>query len=318
MKTYNIYMYVVLLLSALSFTACAPHDLDEEGTGTLDVDVEFIWDKAPKANPTQMGFWLYPEDNRRPLEYAFPGRDGGRIRIMPGKYNALAYNSDSEVMIENDMEAITTGTLTTRVTRLLSANAPSQYDVRALEVPRAPGTDEQPVMTPPDPVWADRAPAINLNEDNHRVTLHPDTLTPLIEVRILNVDNIETLAWASATLTGMAGSIHPYTGIIGGPLCTLPFDLEATRAEAVMTAHFHTFGHCPEPTTHTLTIYTEIADGGLYLWHFDVTQQIHQAPNPKHIIITIEQLALPEAQTNSNVTVADWGEIYEDIPMYGE
>lgn len=310
---------LIILLTAsflLLLASCAPHNLDEAGDGTLDVDIEFLWDRAPKAFPTQMGFWLYPEDEGRPLEYVFPGRDGGRARIVPGRYRALAYNADSEVMIESDMDSPDAGTLTTRATRLLAAGAPSQYDVRALEVPRAPGTDMEQVMMPPDAVWADRSPALTLDDDNHRITLHPDTLTPLIEVRVLGVENITTLAWASATLTGMAGSIHPYTAQTGGPLCTLPFELTATRAEATLTGMFHTFGHCPEPATHTLTIYAEIADGGLYFWHFDVTEQIHRAPNPNHVIITIGQLSLPEAK--SNVTVADWGEIYEDIPMYGE
>lgn len=315
MKAQRLSLVTLSLLSFLLLTACAPHDLDEAETGTFDIDVRFLWDKVPTASPSMMDFYLYPDDGSKPQRYMFAGRDGGRIHVRAGQYRAVAFNADTETILQHDMDSWDDARLTTPQTRLLGGGTSSEADSRAAEVPRAPGTDNEAVMMAPEMIWADRTDLIPLDDRHCVLTMHPDTFTCRYDVIVSGVAGIDRLAHATASLTGLAGSGKPCLNTVAGPLCTLPIDLKSTRAEETITGTLFTFGHCPAPATHTLMLYIGLTDGRLYYWHYDVTRQVHDAPNPKHVTIRIDGLDLPDLSVNNAVQVEEWDDVEIEMQM---
>lgn len=291
----------------LLLASCAPHSLDEAEGGT-DIDVEFLWDDDPTAAPAQMGLWLYPADGSEPQYYMFSGRDGGRIRVVPGTYRTIAYNADTETVLTSATASWTTAAMAGIAAGIFGGRADEDDSRAGQQAPRAPGTEAEPIVDCVEPIWTAAADAQPLDESHRRLVLHIRRSTCKYELRVLHVDNIDGLIWARATLSGMAASLTIAPNTIAGPLCTLPFDLPYDKGHSTMHATFHTFGHCPEPATHQLMIYTELSDGQRLYYQFDATPQVHAAPDKRHVVITIDRLPLPRADPNANaaVQVSQW------------
>lgn len=306
MKAQRLSLVTLSLLSFLLLAACAPHDLDE-AEGGIDIEVQFLWDDDPTAAPSQMGLWLYPDDGRAPEYYMFSGRDGGRIRVVPGRYRAIAYNADTETVLVSQTENYAGATFSTPASGLFAAYAPESVRTGA-EAPRAPGATDEPVMMPPDRLWTGTEGDICFQAPGDKATIHMRRGTCTYDVIFRNVGRLESLLWASATLSGMAGTLRIADNDIAGPLCTLPFDITPTRTTADLKATFQTFGHCPEPAKHFLMLYTELTDGRRLYYPYDVTDQVHAATDKRHVTIIIDGFFLPVADPDANaaVQVSPW------------
>ncbi len=304
----------LILIPAMAtlFTACDHKELCLDHSHTVNARITFDWRNAPDADPSSMAAYLFDIDNSgaEPLRYIFSGRDGGNVHMPAGQYSALGMNSDNNdwafLRNINDIETfeIYTGDAT-----LLSS-----FGLSTLNVPRARDTENERIAETPGTVYSDRRDneIFHVNDTVRNITLYPEEITCHYTVTVLDVENIDYLNGGSldATLSGLAeGFLHGKNAATSTPV-TMPFNMSADKDAATLKGRFLTFG---EPSNlsvkHILTIYIVFSDESRRYYTFDVTDQVHDAPDPHNVDIVVTGLSIPKPIADSGgfrPDVADW------------
>ncbi len=191
----------------------------------------------------------------------------------------------------------------------------------------------------------DKEPLIQNPTENkeHVITLYPAELVCTYTYEILNVQNLDHATQMCATLSGMSHALTVGTEELHSEPITHP--LEAFSDEvSTITGKFYTFGHHEEnEDIHRMLLYVWMKDGSRYYFgsgvaaarakaharaegrtgediedKFDVTDQVHTAPNKRRVHIVIDGLDLPQPMSEDNQfipSVDDWRDVEEDIYM---
>lgn len=334
---------VAILSLLFSTTSCEHKDLCYHHPHSVKIIVKFDWSKAPEANPAGMCVYFYPEDGGEARRFDFSGRNGGEIEINVGNYRAIAYNNDTEA-VRYANGAFETHRLYTREGGILEPMEISG-DFRPTLPEEA--QDNNVVITP-DQVWAASAEMIEITETethyDHEIitgdmsgpslkvdntgevvviTFTPEDVMCHYSYEYLNVNHLSSGHKISAVLTGMSGIYYPGLWELHTNCVTLP--LEATNnGNKHIEGQFLTFGHHLRNTQpHKMVLYVVSADAEgkpiARAFTTDVTDQVHNAPNPRrvHIIIN-DTINLPvpiDGGSGFKPTVDDWDVIEEDIIM---
>ena len=311
MKKPFIYLFAVLV-----FASCEHKELCYDHSHVLHLQVVFDWTQASEASPASMSLYLFPEEGGGPIRHEFTESAGGEIRATEGHYGALCLNSDAEGIRYRNTEKWETFEITTETATLISELA--LLGIRADGVPRAPGTEDERIAAAPLMVWSDRRPGVAVSADEHLLTLYPSAAVALCTVEIRHVENLADVQGLSASLSGMAGGYLVGAGRPTDERVTIPFELTKS-SETTLAGSVQTFGHCPsEPAAHTLTVYAVLKDGRKWYYTYDVTDQIHSAPDPLNIRILLDGLSLPEAAVSGGgfrPSVEGWQDVYIEIKM---
>lgn len=301
-------------------TSCEHKELCYDHSDAVDVKVAFDWKDAPGAAPASMSFYLFPAGGGEALRYDFTDCTGGTIRVPVGSYEALCLNSDTENINYRNTECRETFEVTTRAADLLSGL--SVLGVLSDGVPRVDGTEDERVILPPDMLWSDCVEGIELKrtDGTTTVTLRPEMSVCRYTVEIRNAANLKYVSGISGSLSSMAESLYPGVGC--DATCkmgaTIPFDAAVSADKSTVTGGLFAFG-CPSARkTHTLTIYAVLSDESKWYYTFDVTDQIHSAPNQRDVHIVLDGLPLPKPIVNGGgfqPDVDDWHSVNVDIEM---
>ncbi|MDE6826130.1 MAG: DUF5119 domain-containing protein [Paramuribaculum sp.] len=306
-----------LLAAALS--SCNHKELCFDHTHLIPVDVVFDWTNAPDADPESMAAYFYNPDGEAPQRFIFTDKAGGRIMVPYGDYMGLATNSDNTdwASTRNESDIETMETYTGEVS-VLSGNG---FDTRS--IPRARAAEEERIISAPGMMWSARNDEIHLEitDTLRRVVFTPDEAVCHYTVIISDVENLRYVSGTTidATISGMSegylhGSKQPTD-----TRATLPFDLEVEADSARLQASFLTFGESPSGTNpHYLTVYLLLTDGTKWYYTFDVSDQVHNAPDPHHVVIRLSGLKLPRPINHDggfNPEVNDWQIIEVDLRM---
>ena len=316
MKTY----IKILIASVLPLcTACVHKDLYFEEDAYSDVKVVFDWSQAPDANPSSMAVYLFDGVSAEPMRYIFVGREGGHARIPAGSYSALSMNSDNEdwavLRNNNDIDNF----------EIMTSDAPvlRAYGLETASLPRTRGTENERIASTPGMLWGSREDSLLLPEGNYQkvLTLHPSEAVCHYTVTVKDVKNIGFVRGVEvdATLSGMS------EGYMHGKQCsadnhvTMPFVLTADYDADILTSRFLTFGECSgDAQKHIITIYLYLSDDSKWYYTFDVTEQIANAPDPRHVDIVVSGLTLPQpVQSGGGLqpNVNDWQTTDIDLKM---
>jgi len=309
----------IVTVCIVGTTSCEHKDLCYDHTHTDIVNVVFDWRNAPDAAPRSMSCYLFPANGGKVLRYDFTDRRGGTIRVPAGRYEALCLNSDTENIDYRNTETKNGFEVTTRTTALLSGLA--ALGVRSSGAPRAGGTENERVALPPDMLWSDHAESIELERTSapQTVTLYPKVSVCRYTVEIRNAENLEYVSGISGSLSSLAGGLLAGKTETTEERVTIPFDAAFSVERHVVTGQLLTFGHCPSGLNrHQLTVYAVLADQNRRYYTYDVTDQIHSAPNQRDVHIVLDGLPLPKPIVNGGgfqPTVDEWQEITTDIEM---
>lgn len=308
---------ILLAILAASLLSCHHQELCEHHPHSGIVRVVFDWENAPEVNPPHMQVWFYPTDGSRHTPFQLVGRDGGVVNIPAGEYNIICLDGSHENIAYKDQELFHGFEIYTRPTTLL---APMQR--ASSNVPVANGTEEQPVITEPDPVYGHSLANVMI-EDNVPVTItmYPQPLTCTYEVVIHNVENLARAEQLSASMSGLAPSLHVSTAGLRGEPSIMPFSV--TRVDdTTVSGKFLAFGHWPtDEMKHPVVIYAVMEDGAQRYQIFDdedgsISMQIDTSPDPHYVKIELEDLNLPETSSGGmGVDVSDWGSEVFDITL---
>lgn len=315
------YWWVPTLLLAVGMTACQHKHLSDEGdcpSPHQELRVEALYRQnweIPFRNGTvweenwPADFGMDYKDLRPFLPQGFRmsfyngdallgstnlPTHGGRYYRQKGNYSLLFFNNDSEYIVFEGMDRLSTARATTRVVS-------------------RPGHDF-PTTAPPDMLYGTHCDEFCI--DDHytplSVELQPLVFCYLIRYKFLS--GIEYVALARGALSGMADGVLLHDGCTHPSTTTLLYRADITPwGVQAMVNSFGIPDFEPDkdhitPHDHMLNLEVRLKNGKVKNFDFDVTDQVHR--QPRGGVIIVDSLVISGGEFE--VDVEDWGD-YEDI-----
>lgn len=329
MKVWNV---IAILMVAMALGACKAElrELCYDHSHISDLHVGFDWQEAPEMHPKGMTVLFYDASQsfQEPERYDFAGTEGGNARLVKGDYRAVAYNYDTETILYRNGESYATLEAYTRYSSVEEGTQLAPF-TRGQSMPRATGTENEPVILEPDELCGAISDEFALSLDKTtEVVIKPEVRTKEVVITITNVPNLEYTNQFGGALSGLAPSVCMATGRLGEGCVTESFACNAVDA-TTLQMKFRIFGHCPEfeegvQNTHLLTIYAILADGSKWYYTTDVTTQMHDeqaGPSPEgddEIDVDIDGLPIPKPIVNGGgfqPTIDGWQSIEIEVGM---
>jgi len=334
---------------ALGFTSCEHKDLCYHHPHTAKIKVVYDWTDAPDADPEGMCAFFYPLDGdvtgNQPRRFDFIGSNGGEIELPVGRYRVITYNNDTEsTLMRNSHD----WDLHSAFTRDGGIFEPVGGDATG-RPPRRVNEDDQRIVITPDMLWGCTATDVEITEtgisyvcvpekDNGQwdnkpiqnseqvITLYPHELVCHYTYEIRNVTGMENVSQMSASLSGMSPELFFGDERLHQESVILPFEAaKAPDGSKRIVGAFLTFGHSEQNTDpHRLNLYVWLNDGSKWVYgatdesKFDLTGQVHSAPDKRHVHLVIDGLDLPQPMTGDSGMdpwVDDWQVVDEEIIM---
>ncbi len=330
----------LLFIVALLFTGCRHKEFCEFHPHEVAIRVVFDWMDAPEANPKGMCVYFYPVDGGVSTRFDFNNRDGGTVHLRVGEYRILCFNNDTEAIHFYNDDYFDSHGVFTRAGHVLEP----LYGNLASYDQNVSNTSGERVVITPDMIWGCSAVDVRIEDTQVRysnvspnplsrhgypvvsndqiITLYPHEMVCTYTYEVRNVKNLKHLAKISGTLSGMSGRMTLSTEELDRECVTLPFEAHSDGVSKV-TGKFYTFGHHADNSDpHNMCFYVVMDDGAKFYFaggdNLNVTKQVHEAPDYRHVHLIIDGLELPQAIENGNgynPIVDDWEEVKQDIVM---
>ena len=291
----------LLYLSAIIAlcTSCVHKELCLVHPHLATLRVEFDWKDAPEADPAGMCVYFYPLEGGRGQRFDFKGTKGGEVRLRVGKYRVLCYNNDTEIVEFYNTDDFGSHGVYTREGSVLE-----------------PIYGNAATYAPDDGQQEDRYVEV----EDHVIWLYPHELVCTYTYEVRNVRNLKHLSQVCGSISSMSGTLEFSSEEIGKECVTLPFS-GASDGVSKITGMFYTFGHhLDNPDPHRMAFYVVMDNGEKFCFkdgnYLDVTSQVHEAPDFRHVHIIIDGLDLPEPMENGSgfdPSVDDWEVVESDI-----
>lgn len=317
MKTSKSILAAMLLGCSLS--SCHHKNLIYESDLQPRIRVVFDWTKAPQANPESMALLLFDTSTGQPIRFIFDNRDGGEISVPFGNYDGLCVNGDINdwacLSHERDIDNFEISTE--------DATSLAAYDLASHLLPRARGTEDERLAQTPGMLWSNREDGISLppTTKSKTITMYPAEAVCHYTVDVTDVENLQNAEGTNidGVISGMAeGYLHGQDKPADSHV-SMPFVLTVNAVGRSLHSEFLTFGESHDTAyTHKLTIYLFLTDGSKWYYTYDVTDQVHHAPDPHHVHITLSGLSLPEPMLTGgglHPDVEEWNDVNVDIKM---
>lgn len=338
---------MALCLCAVGLTSCDHKELCYHHPHIVKLYLEFDWRDAPEANPAGMSVYFYPmEGTDAPVRRIdFTGTGGGEIDIQIGHYRVITYNNDTEVSQFNYTDAFDSHQVFTRAGDLFEAIPGVAAGANA---PRPKDTENERVVVTPDEVYGCYAIDVEITETGvsykcfpfeekddwvgkdpivteNVITLYPHDYLCVYTYEIRNVSGLDGVTQMCATLSGMSPILLLGDETLHKECVTLPFGAEVHEDGSTIVGSFLTFGHHEENSQpHRMGLYVWMKDGTRYFYgadggKFDVTDQVHSAPDRRRVHLIIDGLDLPQAfgegDEDLDASFDDWQEVNVDIDL---
>lgn len=314
---------MLLFTAMLCLCSCTHKELCMEHPHPVPLRLEFDWRDAPTASPDGMCVFFYPEKGGQPRRFDFSNISGGRISLAAGRYKLICYNNDTERVYFGNTDSFGLHSIFTPTTDLF---APLGLSSKAGTVPRADAAER--VVSTPDLIWGCSVQEIEVEElpadsAERVITLYPHLLVRNYTLHVKNCDGLKYAGQMCGSLYGMASGIYLNSEENFSENATIPYEcykLDDTTIEA----KFLTFGDNPAVCKpHRVVLYIWMSDGKIYCYglnddKYDVTDQVHNAPDPYNVYLEIDGMDLPKPISNGSgfsPDVDDWVEVKGDINL---
>lgn len=313
--------------------SCEHKDLCYHHAHLTTVRVEFDWRDAPHADPAGMCLWFYPIDSDgEPTHIDLRGKYGGNVTITRGRYKIITYNGDYETIHRNNYSEFLTHEIVSFSGGLFEPLGYSGY----------PTSRGEQVSVCPEMMWGCTAVEVNIAESGVSyicvpesekdeyigrpierkelvITLYPHELISTYTFEIHGIEDRDGISSTSGSLSSMSKSLVIHDESVGEDLTTLPFGVEYADLDAPLTGEFLTFG-CSDETEvpQSFLLYVWRNDGTRWYYDFDVSEQIHNAPNQKQVHLVIHSTTPPEPlelESGTDPRVDGWDSENHDLHM---
>ena len=293
MKQRYPHILMTMLLTAVWLCSCSHKEIVCPGAEDRIVTINFLWDKAPTADPEGMTLYFFPiSKNGQIWRFDIAGRDGGPIEIPTGEYRMITFNNDLPAIRFTDTDSYdslsavardnTPDSVITSTGMLYGAHI-SRLEVTPCGVSYL--TDDGNVK----------------DCDKSMVRCYPDSVTTLYSVIINEVKGIEHVKSAGAYLNGVSSGITLSSGEPVRKPVALKLPLDIDHAGAAFNASAYAFAPRPDPSRrYTLKVIVTRIDGKSFVHDFDVTEQVMNSIPSKNVIILINGIEIPTGDIPDN------------------
>ena len=346
----------VSVLSLLfATTSCEHKDLCYHHPHGVKLKVVFDWKNAPEAYVKGMCIYFYPVDGGTYRRFDFSNMQGGYIELTEGIYNVICYNNDTEWVMFSGITDYYNHSLYTRdgdlfepINGRASSSTPRAEGSEEERVVVTPDmmwgcavtqvkVDKTGLTYTHEAITSDmKAPQLNVENtaEDFILTFYPEEMMCHYTVKIINVVNLHNASQMCASLSSMSGGLLLSSNELGRECVTLPFNANIADSTTI-ESEFYTFGHHEENLNqHKLVLYVWYKDGNKETYphdaniteddrandgleeRFNVTTQIHNAPNKRKVEIIIDGLKLKDEIGKGSgyiPSVDDWGVVNDDI-----
>lgn len=312
----SLFVTVIILMACQS---CQHRELCYDHSHTSPVSLIFDWSLAPDADPSTMVVWFFPVDGSAGTRFELT-RNGSttrgntafntEVKVAPGQYFLVSHNGDTDNNIERG-NSFHSYHVQTYDDNILS---PMNRDENA---PRPDDTGSQPIRSAANTLYSHTHPDVITVEPSATkavsVIITPREVTAIYNILITDVTNLTAETEASAVVTGVAETWHPASESPAGTEVIVPFALNHCGQDCLRGSVVLFGDNAPHDLPHKLRVYTSYK----YYYDFDITDQVHSAPDPRHVDIVVHGLRLPQGSgSGMSPGVSDWGEtIDQDIKM---
>lgn len=302
----------------VAFAGCEQRELCYDHSHGAEVDLFFDWSLEPDADVSTMVVWAYSDNGSEGLRFEFDALPtkadpsaGHIIKLPPGTWRLTCYNGNTE---HNQEQGKLPGNLliTTYDYSLLAPLGKSG------DAPRPPLTENQPVRSPGSHLYAANSiETIVVKETDahehvrYKATFVPRRASAIYHVLVEDITGATRAFEASGILTGLAESCDLPEAVPAGREVIVPFEMTVCKEGPLcLRASFVVFGdNAPHDIRHYLRVYTSAK----YYFDYDVTGQVHSAPDPKNVYIVVRGMKLPEPEIVDDPTlgVNPWEDVEE-------
>lgn len=332
--------FVLTILSGVLFGSCRHKDLYILESERTKVRVAYDWSDAPDAAPAGMCVYFYSTADGSYHRVDFKGTEGGEVELPAGTYWVLTYNNDTEVVQFSNQNSFQSHLAFTRTGDLLEPLYGNGVTSTATS------DDGERVVITPDNLWGCAATEITVTPHitetqvslwsrsgagyvttdsvgNQTIVLRPHDMLCHYSYEVRNVKNTNHISKVSGALSGMSPTLNMSTENLDSETVTLPVPGTAHPSSNTITGEFLTFGHnASSSKPNKMSFYVVMNDGSKYVVkgapNLVVTNQVVNAPDPRHVHIIIDGLDLPnpgDTGEGFNPNVQDWENINEDIKI---
>lgn len=317
----------------------------------VKVWVDFDFDKLDKS-PTAMRVLFYPieDDGSTGTPYVFDiAGTGGYANVPEGDFKVLAYNVDTENILEFNENYFDLFTLSTHCSDVEEEVEPSESreysyarNIYGSKLPRS--EEEGSFRLYDEPEYTCRCytplfhvdPTISVVTDNfgntEKQAISKDILTMTAETAVctlkFDVKGIQGLPRANyvrATLSGISASYQMGDGICSDEDGMVAFECQIDKDNDMVHGKVHVWGFKPygkSDSRQFLNIYIWATGGNFYFTNEitdELTEAIKEAENSKEISIEIiTDLDITQGVVGNSgfdPSVSDWEEINTNISM---
>lgn len=331
--TYLLYLLSACMLTGMS--SCVHKDLYYPSSHNGHLNVIFDWRNAPDADPASMALYLFDKDGENPIRYIFQNNTGGPLRVSTGLYDGICMNADNtDWAVFSETEDIDAYTISTPDAEMLPVSGISVYTLPG-NYRNASGdknsdktgdsnsteTAERMAQTP-GMLWSTRLNDIQTPKDTEDKTIimYPEEKVCHYVIDIYDCGEVSEYpeTGIDATLSGMAEGYRIGRGTPHENKVTHPVVLRPDIKEQSLHSEFLTFGTSDNTSKHILSIYLVRQDGMKWNCNVDVSDQVNNAPDPRHVHIIIRGIEIPQPVapgTSLSVDVDDWVSVNISLPM---
>lgn len=304
-----IFRFVLILALFLPLMSCEEKELCYYHPHGHHIRLLFDWSKAPEANPKGMYVYFYNLDDGSVSRYNFQSKDGGEVELREGHYNIITYNNDTEVCQFSSPNIFNEHNSFSRRANFLEPI----YGNTIKPSDAAVGVENELVRLCPDALWGCTVTGLEFKDGD--ITLYPEDMLCHYSLEVRNVKNLKSVDAVCASISGMASSLSFSNLEPSGDTATFPFSVEESSPET-LTGECLLFGnHSDASNIHRVMIYVVLKNGKKYAYgvaepDFEVTSQVDNATDPKHVKIILDGLYIPEVISEGgggmSVEIEDW------------
>lgn len=322
-RPYKVSSLLFVALFLLS-EGCTQKELNDNAPTTIaeNVNVVFDWSNAPDKQASTMVLYLYSDD-RDMMDYRFNNPDGGLIKAYGGRHTVVCHSNDDPYMHHLRNEDSHDGIeIFTDNTDLLVGQG-----ISTRGIPRAPGTEEEPLRHPPTMIYGtqDRNVTLRVSGLEQTLVLYPEELVCHYSVEFEDVENLKSADLRiDGTISSLAGGYYPGRMSPTSESVSHTFTLSADDQMKNLRSEFLTFG-LPEgeERSHMICIYIALKNRTGNFYTFDVSDQVNKAPDPHNVKIKIyglklpdlpdDPLDLPQGEEGFSIEIDSWDTFHYDL-----